>query len=263
MPAAKVLAPSAVGGGSSKSTTSREQFDGQLDQDARAVTAVGLGARGAAVFEMLQGDQPVDDDGVRPAALDIGDHGDATGVRLVVRVVKPLGLGECRIQHRGGTSAVRGNHVRDCTGPNCRVYQRSAELPVEKRRDQREPGQITHHRPGDGGDGDDDDRRASGHQRSSAAPAHQKPCQPAAAGRRGGRRCRRRRRRSRRAERRGSSAGRRSPGSTRPVSALKGAGGEDEIRADADRRVRRRPGRPPPRRPCRARRTAVPGWGSC
>ena len=91
----------AVGGGRRQLEADdiAQQFDGQLDQDACAVAAVGLGARGATVFEMLQGDQPVDDDGVRPAALDIGDHGDATGVRLVVRVVQALGLGECRIQH--------------------------------------------------------------------------------------------------------------------------------------------------------------------
>ena len=60
-----------------------QQFDGQLDQDARAVAAVGLGARGTAVFEVFQGDQPVGDDGVRATALDVGDHGDATGVGLV------------------------------------------------------------------------------------------------------------------------------------------------------------------------------------
>ena len=101
MPAAKVLAPSAVGRRQLEADDIAQQFDGQLDQDAGPVAAVGLGARGSTVFEMLQGDQPVDDDGVRAAALDIGDHGDATGVRLVVRVVEPLGLGECRIKHRG------------------------------------------------------------------------------------------------------------------------------------------------------------------
>ena len=64
-----------------------KELDGQLDEDAGAVTAVGFGAGGAAVFEVFQCDQPVGDDGVRPAALDVGDHGDATGVRFVLGVV--------------------------------------------------------------------------------------------------------------------------------------------------------------------------------
>ncbi len=57
-----------------------KEFDGQLDQDACPVTAVGFGTGGAAVFEVFQGDQSVDDDGVRPAALNVGDHSDAAGV---------------------------------------------------------------------------------------------------------------------------------------------------------------------------------------
>ena len=115
----------------------------------------------------------------------------------------------------GGTSAVRENLSGTAPARIVECISAAAELPVEKRRDQREPGQlrttvqaiaatammtIGGHR----------------HQPLAAAPAHQKPCQPAAAGRRGGRRCRRRRRRSRRAECRGSSAGRRSPGSSSP-----------------------------------------------
>ena len=92
MPAAKVLAPSAVGGGQLEVDDLAEQLDGQLDEDARAVTAVGFGARGPAVFEVFQRDEPVGDDGVRAAALDVGDHGDATGVRLVVGVVQALSV---------------------------------------------------------------------------------------------------------------------------------------------------------------------------
>ena len=76
-----------------------KQFDGQLEQDACTVTAVGFGARGAAVFEVFQRDEPVGDDGVRAAALDVGDHGDATGVRLVLGVVQALSVGQCRKQH--------------------------------------------------------------------------------------------------------------------------------------------------------------------
>jgi len=44
--------------------------------------------------------------------------------------------------------------VRDCTGPVVDCISAAAELPAEKRRDQREPGQIPYHRPGDRGDGD-------------------------------------------------------------------------------------------------------------
>ena len=57
-----------------------QQVDGKLQQDSRAVTAVGFGARCAAVFEVLQRRQSVGDDGVRTAALDVGDHGDAARV---------------------------------------------------------------------------------------------------------------------------------------------------------------------------------------
>src|SRR4029077_4903390 len=66
-----------------------------------------------------------------------------------------------------GTSAVRKILVRDCTGPVVDCISAAAELPGEKRRDQREPGQISYHRPGDGGDDDDDDCRP-GHQRLTA-----------------------------------------------------------------------------------------------
>ena len=57
-----------------------KEFDGQLDQDASPVTAVGFCTGGAAVFEVFQGDQSIDDDGVRPPALNVGDHSDAAGV---------------------------------------------------------------------------------------------------------------------------------------------------------------------------------------
>ncbi len=99
MPAAKALVPSGAVGGKFEVDDLAEEFDGQLDEDARTVTAVGLGARRAAVFEVFQGDEPVGDDGVRATALDVGDHGDATGVRLVLWVVQALGVGQCREQH--------------------------------------------------------------------------------------------------------------------------------------------------------------------
>ena len=53
MPAANALVPSGALRGRSNSTTLVEEFDGQLDQNAGAVTAVGLGTRGAAVFEVF------------------------------------------------------------------------------------------------------------------------------------------------------------------------------------------------------------------
>jgi hypothetical protein len=76
-----------------------EKLDRELDQDAGAVTAVGFGTRGAAVFEVFQRDQPVGHDGVRATAPDVGDHGDATRVRLVVGVVQAHRIGQRRKQH--------------------------------------------------------------------------------------------------------------------------------------------------------------------
>jgi hypothetical protein len=57
-----------------------QQVDGKLQQNASAVTAIGFGARCPAVFEVLQRRQSVGNDGVRTAALDVGDHGDAARV---------------------------------------------------------------------------------------------------------------------------------------------------------------------------------------
>ena len=72
-----------------------EQFDGQLQQDTRAVTTVRLSAGGTAVLEMLQRDQSVGDDLVRSAALNVGDHRDAARVGLVLGVVETLRFGKC------------------------------------------------------------------------------------------------------------------------------------------------------------------------
>ena len=62
---------------------------------------------------------------------------------------RPWAFGQCREQHWRCTSAVRENLVRDCTGPIVECISAAAGLPAEKRRDQREPGQVPHHRPGD------------------------------------------------------------------------------------------------------------------
>ena len=61
--------PSAVAARKFEVDDLSEEFDGQLDEDACTVAAVGLGTRGAAVFEVFQSDEPVGDDGVRAAAL--------------------------------------------------------------------------------------------------------------------------------------------------------------------------------------------------
>ncbi len=53
-----------------------EQFDRQLQEHAGTVAAVGLGARGTTVFEMLESQQTVGEDGMGSSATDIGDHGD-------------------------------------------------------------------------------------------------------------------------------------------------------------------------------------------
>ena len=62
---------------------------GHLDQDAGAVAGAGVGAAGAAVFEVDQQVERVADDRVRALALDVGDEADAAGVVLVSRSVQP------------------------------------------------------------------------------------------------------------------------------------------------------------------------------
>ncbi len=91
-----------------------EEFDWRLDEDAGTIAAVGLGTSGAAVFEVFQSDEPVGDDGVRAAALDVGDHGNAAGVRLVPRVVQALAVGQCRKQHKW---TIPPQRVRKIFGP--------------------------------------------------------------------------------------------------------------------------------------------------
>ena len=64
---------------------------GELDQDARAVPGVGVGALGAAVLEALQRMQRALHDLVRRGRADPCDEGDAAGVVLVARVVQATG----------------------------------------------------------------------------------------------------------------------------------------------------------------------------
>jgi len=63
---------------------------GNLNQDARAVALQGVGAHRAAVVDVFQDFQPLQDDVVRLLALDMGDEAHATGVVFVCRVVESL-----------------------------------------------------------------------------------------------------------------------------------------------------------------------------
>ncbi len=65
-----------------------EERVGELDQDARAVARVGLGATSAAMLQIAQRHQGFGDDVVVRAAGEIGDEGHATGVVLVLSVVQ-------------------------------------------------------------------------------------------------------------------------------------------------------------------------------
>src|SRR5262249_26649777 len=63
-----------------------------LDQDAGAIGKLRIPAYRAAMREVAQHREPLLDDGVRLAALDVGDEAYAAGVMLVFRPVKPLGI---------------------------------------------------------------------------------------------------------------------------------------------------------------------------
>ena len=73
---------------------STQELVRQLQQDASTVTRGGLGAGGAAVLQVGQRCQGIAHDAVGTPALDVGHHGDTTGVALISRVVKTLGAGD-------------------------------------------------------------------------------------------------------------------------------------------------------------------------
>ena len=113
-----------------------QQFDGQLQQDARAVATIGFGARGPAVLEVFQSDEPVGDDGVRASALDVGDHGHATRIRFLFGVVQPLSFRQGREEHL---------HLRSPTcGGRAGVCARRAQIMAGRSLDDSCPGL---HRP--------------------------------------------------------------------------------------------------------------------
>ena len=66
---------------------------GNLQQDARTVTGVRLGALGAAVFQVQQRGDGLLDDVAAPSAVHIGHHRHATRVMLERGVVQPLSVG--------------------------------------------------------------------------------------------------------------------------------------------------------------------------
>src|SRR4029453_11220781 len=63
-----------------------EEVVGHLDEDACAVAGIDLAAAGAAVLQVLEGDDAVADDLVRLLAVEADDEADAAGVMLVLRV---------------------------------------------------------------------------------------------------------------------------------------------------------------------------------
>ena len=69
---------------------------GDLEQDARPVTGVDLGAGGAAVVEVAERRERLRHDVVAGLARQRGHHRDAAGVLLVARVVEPLRCREAR-----------------------------------------------------------------------------------------------------------------------------------------------------------------------
>ena len=69
-----------------------------LDQDARTVTGVGLGAGGAAMLHVAQRADTHRHDGTRTATLHVGDEADATGVVFEPGVVQTGGRGKVRVE---------------------------------------------------------------------------------------------------------------------------------------------------------------------
>lgn len=67
-----------------------QKFIGHLDQDAGAVTGVGLGTAGAAMIEVEQDFEPAAHDVVRTAALDVGQKAHTARIVLEGGVVQAL-----------------------------------------------------------------------------------------------------------------------------------------------------------------------------
>ena len=89
--------PYSPGGGSVKPSVgalAREELVRNLDQDAGAVAGFRIAAAGAAMRQVDQDLQSLEDDVVRLLALDVDHETDAAGVVLVAGVVETLLRGE-------------------------------------------------------------------------------------------------------------------------------------------------------------------------
>jgi hypothetical protein len=84
-----------------------EEGVGRLEQDPGAVAGVLLGSGGPAVLQVEQHLDRLDDDGVRPSALDVHDEPEAAAVVLVLGVVEALLLGVSRVHRRCRPSTAR------------------------------------------------------------------------------------------------------------------------------------------------------------
>ena len=71
----------------------REKLVGDLDQHAGAIAGSRIAAAGAPVRQVDQHLDALQNDLVRPLALEVRDEADAAGVVLVARVVEALRLG--------------------------------------------------------------------------------------------------------------------------------------------------------------------------
>ncbi len=88
--------PYSPGGGRVKPSLDafpREKLVRNLDQHAGAIAGLRIAAAGAAVSQVDQNLNALDDNVVRLLALDVGDKADAAGIVLVARVVKTLRRG--------------------------------------------------------------------------------------------------------------------------------------------------------------------------
>ena len=119
----------AVGGaaaGSSKSTTSRRSSTGSWMRMPAPSPLLGSAPAAPRCSRCSRAIEPVGDDGVRAPALDVGDHGDAAGVRLVLRVVQALGVSGNAENSIGEYLRSPGNLRPGLQRPDCRLYQRSS-----------------------------------------------------------------------------------------------------------------------------------------
>jgi hypothetical protein len=100
-----------------------EEAMGNLNQRSAAVAKAGIEAGGAAMVEIGENLQALDQNVVGLAVLQIGDEGDAAGIVLVARVVKSLRRRQSGIDHGGGSKkrGMGGGRARPALGRARRV----------------------------------------------------------------------------------------------------------------------------------------------